>query len=246
MKMQRLLALSKTDLKKTFREPAFFFLMLLFPALLTLSFGFAFSDPELGMSFNAMAPGLFAYACIFIIMTVSQSFTELREHGLLRRLNATPMTSGDFIGSKIISNIIIAMLQVLVVFLLALPFGFSPNTNIGGLLLAFLLMAIFSLSSVGLGLITATIAKSSGTATGLSFIFILPQMFFGTFLPITSTTRVIARVIPSYYATDAISSIFNGDSLLTNNILIDFAFVSIVSIAIIIIGIQLFKKYGNK
>jgi ABC-2 type transport system permease protein len=246
MKMQRILALTVMELKKTFREPAFLFLMLLFPAVLTITFGFAFSDPELGISFNAMAPGLFAYACIFIIMTVAQSFTDLREQGLLRRLNITPMTSGDFMGSQIISNMIIAILQVLIVLLLALPFGFSPNTNIVGFLFAFLLMAIFSLSSVGLGLITATIAKSSGTATGLSFIFILPQMFFGTFIPLTNTTRLIAMALPSYYATDAINSIYSGASLLSTNILIDFAFISIVSTVIIIIGILLFKTFGKK
>jgi ABC-2 type transport system permease protein len=246
MKLQRIFALLKMELKKVIREPAFLFLMLLFPAVLTLVFGFAFSDPALGMSFDAMAPGLFAYACIFIIMTVAQSFSDIREQGLLRRLNTTPMTSGDFMGSQIISNMIIAMVQVLIVFLLALPFGFSPNTNVGGILFAFLLMAIFSLSSVGLGLITATIAKSSGTATGLSFIFILPQMFFGTFIPITDTTRFIALALPSYYATDAISSIYSGASLLSSNILIDFAFISIVSIIIIIIGILVFKKFGNK
>jgi len=179
-------------------------------------------------------------------MTVAQSFSDLREQGLLRRLNTTPMTSGDFMGSQIISNMILAMIQVLIVFILALFFGFSPNANIGGLILAFLLMAIFSLSSVGLGLITASIAKSSGTATGLSFIFILPQMFFGTFIPITDTTRPIAMILPSYYATDAISSIYSGASLLSNNILIDIAFISIVSVVIVLLGIFMFKKYGNK
>jgi ABC-type multidrug transport system permease subunit len=106
-------------------------------------------------------------------------------------------------------------------------------------------MAIFSLSSVGLGLITAVIAKSSGTATGMSFIFILPQMFFGTFLPMTDTTRPIAMFVPSYYATDAISSIYSGMSLLSSNILIDFAVISAVSGIIIIIGIYMFKKLGN-
>lgn len=246
MEIQRIIALIKMELKKIIREPAFLFLMLLFPAVLTIVFGFAFSDPALGLSFNAMAPGLFAYACIFIIMIVAQSFSDIREQGLLKRLNTTPMTSGDFMGSQVISNMILAMLQVLIVFLLALPFGFIPNTNVGGMLFAFLLMAIFSLSSVGLGLITATISKSSGTATGLSFIFILPQMFFGTFIPITDTTRLIAMALPSYYATDAISSIYSGASLLSINILIDFTFISVVSIIIVIIGILVFKKYGNK
>lgn len=246
MNTQRILALMKMELYKILREPALLFLMILFPAVLTITFGFAFGDPELGMDFNLMAPGLFAYACIFIIMTVAQSFADFREQGLLRRLNTTPMSSTDFMFSNILSNMIISMLQVVIVFVLALLFGFRSNSDIVGILLAFLLMALFSLSSVGLGLITASVSKSAGAATGLSFIFILPQMFFGTFIPITNTTRPIAMFLPSYYATDALTSIFRGTSLLSANILIDFAFISIVSIAIVIIGILLFKKSGNK
>lgn len=246
MNTQRILALMKMELYKILREPAYLFLMILFPAVLTITFGFAFGDPELGMSFNLMAPGLFAYACIFIIMTVAQSFADFREQGLLRRLNTTPMSSTDFMFSNILSNMIISTLQVVIVFVLALLFGFRSNSDIVGILLAFLLMALFSLSSVGLGLITASVSKSAGTATGLSFIFILPQMFFGTFIPITDTTRPIAMFLPSYYATDALTSIFSGASLISANILIDFAFISIVSIVIVIIGILLFKKSGNK
>jgi len=246
MNTQRILALMKMELYKILREPAYLFLMILFPAVLTITFGFAFGDPELGMSFNLMAPGLFAYACIFIIMTVAQSFADFREQGLLRRLNTTPMSSTDFMFSNILSNMIISMVQVVIVFVLALLFGFKSNSDIVGILLAFLLMALFSLSSVGLGLITASVSKSAGTATGISFIFILPQMFFGTFIPITNTTRPIAMFLPSYYATDALTSIFSGASLTSANILIDFAFISIVSIVIVIIGILLFKKSGNK
>jgi len=246
MNTQRILALMKMELYKILREPAYLFLMILFPAVLTITFGFAFGDPELGMDFNLMAPGLFAYACIFIIMTVAQSFADFREQGLLRRLNTTPMSSTDFMFSNVLSNMIISMVQVVIVFVLALLFGFRSSSDIVGILLAFLLMALFSLSSVGLGLITASVSKSAGTATGISFIFILPQMFFGTFIPITDTTRPIAMFLPSYYATDALTSIFNGASLLSANILIDFAFISIVSIVIIIIGILLFKKSGNK
>lgn len=246
MNTQRLFVLLKMELKKIIREPAYLFLMFLFPAVLTIIFGFTFSDPELGMSFSAMAPGLFAYACIFIIMIVAQSFSDEREQGLLRRLSITPMKASDFMLSQILSNMIIAMLQVLIVFILAQLFDFRPQADILGILLAILLMVIFSLSSVGLGLITATIAKSAGVATGLSFLFILPQMFLGTFIPVTSNTRMLAIFLPSYYVTDALTSIFNGDSLLSKNIMIDFAFVSIVSIVIVIIGIQIFKKFGNK
>ncbi len=246
MNLQRIMALVKMELKKLIREPAYLFLMLLFPAVLTLTFGISFGDPALGMDFSVMTPGLISYACIFIIMTVAVSFTEQREQGLLKRINVTPMTSGEFIGSHMISNMFIAILQVVIVLVLALFFGFRPLSDVVGFILAFLIIALFSLCSVGLGLITATIAKSAGAATGISFIFILPQMFFGTFIPITDTTRIIAMFLPSYYVVDALASIFGGAPLTSENLLIDFAVISIVSVAIIIIGIQLFKKYGNK
>ena len=246
MNSQRIVALVKINLKKLIREPVYLFLMLLFPAVLTLVFGISFSDPKLGMDFNIMTPGLLAYACIFIIMTVAMSFTDEREQGLLKRINITPMTSGEFMGSHLVSNMVIAILQMIVVLVIAFLFGFRPLSNVVGFILAFFIIELFALSSIGLGLITATIAKTAGTATGLSFIFILPQMFFGTFIPLSDTTRIIATFIPSYYVTDALISIFRGDILTSKNILIDLAVIAIVSILIIIIGIQLFKKFGYK
>jgi ABC-2 type transport system permease protein len=232
------------ELKKLIRQPANLFLNLLFPAVLTIAFIFAFADPELGMSLNSVVPGLIVYAVIFIIMTIAQSFSTERQEGLLKRLNTTPMTSGEFMGSRIITHMLIAILQVVVVFALAFILGFRPDSGVEGILLALPVTAIFSLSSVGLGLITATISKTPETATGISFVFILPQMFFGTFIPITSTTQQIATFMPSYYLLDALKLIFEGNWMNTN-ILIDLGVISIVSIAVVVIGILLFEKYGK-
>jgi len=106
-------------------------------------------------------------------------------------------------------------------------------------------VAIFALSSVGLGLITATISKTPEAATGISFIFILPQMFFGTFIPITSTTEQIASFIPSFYVVDALKMIFKGDWM-NSNILLDLTIISIISILVVLLGIILFEKFGNR
>ena len=207
MKLQALIALVTVEMKKLFRHPVNLFLNLLFPALLTVVFIFTFSDPELGMSINSVVPGLVAYAVIFLIMTVAQSFSSERK--LLRRLNTTPMTSTEFIGSQIISNMLIAIVQVVVVLILAYLLGFRPESSVEGILLALPVTAIFALSSVGLGLITATVSKNPEMGVGLSFLFILPQMFFGTFMPLSSSTREIAKFVPSHYFFDYdCSSIF--------------------------------------
>ncbi len=245
--IQRVLALVKMELLKLIREPANLFMNLLFPAVLTLVFGLAFGalGGGDGSLFDMMAPGLFAYACIFIIMTVSMSFTDDRENGLLKRINVTPTTSTQFIGSHIITNMLIAIIQLTIVFLLSLLMGYRPNVDVFGVIMAFIFMLFLSLCSVGLGLITATIAKSAGAASGLSFIFILPQMFFGTFIILPEGIRIISAFLPSYYVTDAITVIFGGGSPFAVGILIQLGIIALMGLVIVILGIFLFRKYGK-
>ena len=250
MKKQRIFALVNMELKKIIREPAYLFLMILFPAVLTLVFGLAFGTMPSGIpgksQFFYMAPGLFAYACIFIIMIVAQSFTDDREQGLLKRINITPTSSGEFMGSHLISNTILSIIQVAIVAVSSLLIGFRPEGGATGFILAFIVIVILSICSVGFGLITAAVSKSSGTATGLSFIFILPQMFFGTFVPLSDATRIVAMFLPSYYATDALNLIFLEGSSLTNlTIWFDLGILSIMSVIIVLLGIILFRKYGK-
>jgi hypothetical protein len=82
-------ALVKMELKKLIRQPANLFLNLLFPAVLTIVFIFAFADPELGMSINSVVPGLIVYAVIFVIMTIAQSFSDHRPVFFYRKTRGT-------------------------------------------------------------------------------------------------------------------------------------------------------------
>jgi ABC-2 type transport system permease protein len=199
--------------------------------------------------FDYMVPGLFAYSAIFLIMTVSQSFTVERGAGLLRRINTTPITASEFMVSQVVSNMVMAVLQVALVFLTAFLLGYSPLGGPTGLAMAFLIVSIFSLCCVGFGLITATIAKNAGAATGLSFVFIMPMMFLGTFVSGMSPgalSGVASRFVPSFYVTDALTSLFlRGVALSNTVILFDFAVVCICSIVVLLAGILLFKKFGN-
>ncbi|MFX1572271.1 MAG: ABC transporter permease [Promethearchaeota archaeon] len=250
MNLKIILSLVKMELKKVIREPAYLFMMILFPAMLTLVFGLAFGTIPSGVpgknQFDYMAPGLFAYACIFITMMVAQSFTDDREQGLLKRINVTPTTSGEFMGSHIISNTILSIIQVVIVAVCSVLIGFRPEGNAVGFLIAFIFVIVLSVCSVGFGLICSTIAKSAGTATALSFIFILPQMFFGTFVPLNDATRMIAYILPSYYVTDALNLIFlEGVPLTELTLWINLTILSIISVFIIFLGIIIFKKYGK-
>ncbi len=198
--------------------------------------------------FDYMTPGIFAYAAIFLTMTVAQSFTTDRENGLLRRIKTTPTTSAEYMTSQTISNMVIAVIQVALIFAMAYLIGYRPKSDASGLAMAFIIISLFSLCNVGFGLITATLAKSSGAATGLSFVFILPQMFLGTFVGIalSSAAQTAGRFVPSYYVTDALTSLFlRGAPITSPTVLLDLAVVSACSIATLLIGIILFNKYGK-
>jgi ABC-2 type transport system permease protein len=193
-----------------------------------------------------IAPGMFTFASIFLIMMVAQSFATDRENGMMKRIRITPTTPTEFMTSQVLSYMAIALVQAALVFIMVYLMGFRPNVGIPAYAFAFVLVLIFSLSNVGFGLITATIAKSSGAATGLSFLFVLPQLFLGTFVgaSLSSAAQVAGKFVPSYYVTDALTSLFlRGAAFASPTILLDFVAVSGSCIAILAVGIILYGKY---
>ena len=193
--------------------------------------------------FDYMAPGLFAFAAIFLIMIVAQSLVVERETKLFSRINTTPTTAGDIVIGKTLSSMVSALAQVALVFVMAFLIGYHPLGDATSIVFAFAIMAIFSLCCVGFGLIVAAISKSSGAATGIAFMFILPLMFLGTYVPVGGAARAI---VPSNYVTDALTSLFlRGAPVTSPTILVDLATVSIFSIALLMIGILLFKRTGK-
>ena len=193
--------------------------------------------------FDIMTPGLFAFAAMFTTMIVAESFTEERSSGLLKRIQITPTSPSEIITSTILANSILAVFQVALIYLMALIMGFNPKADLIGIFVAFFLVMMLVVCNIGFGLITATVVKTPGAATGISFIFILPQMFFGTFVPISAD---LGRLVPSFYVTDALTSLFlRGAAILSETIIIDFIMVSLFSIVTTITGIILFTKYGK-
>jgi ABC-2 type transport system permease protein len=197
-------------------------------------------------TFDFMAPGMFTFASIFLIMIVAQSFTQDRENGMMKRIRITPTTPTEFMTSQVLSYMVIALVQAILMFAMIYFMGFQPDVGIPVYVFGFALILLFALSNVGFGLITATIAKSSGAATGLSFLFVLPQMFLGTFVGISlaSATQVAGKIVPSYYVTDALTSLFlRGAAITSPAVLLDTAAVSVSCVAILAVGIVLYGKY---
>lgn len=200
-------------------------------------------------AFDYMAPGVITFSAIFFTMIVGQSFTFDRESGVLRRIRLTPTSSGEFIASHVLSNMALALVQGGIVFGLMMVLGFHSASSTEGMVVAFLLVVAFSVSAVGFGLITASLAKSSGQATGLAFLFIMPQMFLGTFMgaSLSSTAQSVGSVLPAYYLTDALNTILlRGGSVSSTAVLTDAVVIVLFGVATLVAGTVLFRRYGDR
>ena len=203
-------------------------------------------DVQAPSALDFIAPGMFTFASIFLIMMVAQSFATDRENGMMKRIRITPTTPAEFMTSQVLSYMVIALVQAALVFIMVYIMGFKPNVGISTYAFAFVLVLMFSLSNVGFGLITATIAKSPGAATGISFLFVLPQLFLGTFVgaSLSSAAQVAGKLVPSYYVTDALTSLFlRGAAFTSPLVLLDFTVVSVSCVAILAVGVILYGKY---
>ena len=196
-------------------------------------------------AFDYMAPGMFAFASIFMIMIVAQSFSSDKENGMLRRIRVTPTSPSEFMTGQVVSSMVVAVVQAALVFAMVYAMGFRPPVGIETMALSFVLVLVFSFCNVGFGLITATVAKSPGAATGIAFLFVLPQLFLGTFVgaSLSGAAQSVSKFVPSYYVTDALTSLLlRGAPLASPAILMDIAILCLSSVAILLAGIWLFGR----
>jgi ABC-2 type transport system permease protein len=199
--------------------------------------------------FQSFAPGLFSFASIYMIMTVAQSYTTERENGLLGRILVTPTTSGDIVMGSVVSYLVVGLVQVLLVFACVYALGYHPVGGTAALLVGFFIVTIFALCNIGFGLITAAVARSAGAATGISFVFLMPQLFLGTFVgsALSSGAQAAGRFLPAYYVTDALTSLWTRGAPFTSAaILTDLGAVAASSVIILLVGVQVFKRFGGR
>jgi ABC-2 type transport system permease protein len=183
------------------------------------------------------------YAIIYMGMMVALSLVEYRNDGILNRIETTLVTTSQYLVSQIIANMVIATIQGLIVLLVAWLLGFDPLGGVVGLILAILFLALLSVSAVGLGLVTAAVSKDTNSAGGLSVIFILPMMMFGALLAVfNETTRTIAKFTPNFYVSDSLSLIFHEGKIADPAVYQNLGILAAISLVIVIVGIQLFKR----
>lgn len=181
-------------------------------------------NPEL-KSRVFMIPGVFALLLMVItIILTSLAIVKEKESGTLEQLIVTPLRKAELIAGKLAPFVIISLVIIcLALVACALFFGIVPR---GSILLLFLLSLALVFSTLGIGLLVSTFARTQQQAMMFSiFFFMFPMMILSGFVfPIANMPapiRALTYLMPLRYYMIIVRGIFlkgSGISLLWNQL----------------------------
>ncbi len=154
------------------------------------------------ISANYMVPALIG----LILQTLTALLTAVaivreREQGTLEGLIVTPIRSTELVIGKIVPYVMLAFMDMVLILLVGTLWFKVPINGSVTLLLA--LAGLFLLSSLGIGLLISTIARTQQEAMMLAFFTILPSVFLSGFMfPIASMPVALqwfSKVVPLTY-----------------------------------------------
>jgi drug efflux transport system permease protein len=150
-------------------------------------------NPDL-VSAYYMVPALIGIILLFqSLVLTSTAVVRERERGTIEQLIVTPIRSGELIVGKIVPYVVIAFINIIEVLLIgAILFRVPMN---GSVLLLLALAALFMTTTLGIGLLISTIARTQQEAMITAIFYILPNIFLaGFFFPIAAMPPVLQLI----------------------------------------------------
>lgn len=161
-----------------------------------------------GVTFmDAFVPGIVAMSLMNSgIIGVSTAFVNYRERGILRRIKVTPFPLPSFILARILSQVIMAVAQAVILVGLAWAlFGLHLR---GNPLLILLALLVGALAFLAIGFAISGIAPNAETAASWANLLTFPMLFLsGIFFSLDSAPawlRPLTRVLPLPYLVEAL------------------------------------------
>ena len=162
-------------------------------------------------SVDFLAPGILALAVMstsMVSLGIATGFE--RQHGVLKRLGATPLGRPRLLMAKIGAVAVIEALQVALIVIVALLLGWDPGGPVGAAIPAILLATIaFS----GVGLLLAGALRAEVTLAAANGLYLVLLLLGGMIFPLSKLPeglRTIARGLPSGALSDALHSSFTA------------------------------------
>jgi ABC-2 type transport system permease protein len=192
------------------REAAFF--IFLFPLLLYVLLGSVYSGRIYGVPApEALLAGLIGYGCANTAFAgLAIQLVIRRENGILKRLRSTPLPPATYVGSLLVSTLIVFALQTVGLFLLGRALWSTPFPSGVGSFAATIVIgaAVFAT----LGTATASVIRSAEGSSAVVNFILLPMAFLtGSFGPTRhypAFLRAIGDVLPLKYFIKLVNAVY--------------------------------------
>jgi len=173
-------------------------------------------NPDL-VSTYFMIPALIGTILQYMaVLLTATAIVRERERGTIEQLIITPIRSWELVVGKLAPYALIAFFNLLEVLIIGTLWFKVPVNGDLGLLLA--LSALFLLSTLGIGLLISTIARTQFEAMLLAFLIQLPAIFLsGFFFPLAAMPpllQALSYLVPlRYFLIIVRSSVIKGVGL---------------------------------
>ena len=232
----RFMVLSKRNLKEMYRDPLHIGLTIGLPVLMLLIFQ---AIPE-WFSTAFLAPGIVLMGFALMTDSAGMILARDRERALFSRLLTAPLRAIDFISAYSLPYILVAIIQIAVVFAVAALLGLEIYGNMG---LVFLILFVMSIGYLGLGMILGSLFTYT-QAPIVWIVVMLLTIFGGTWMDLEEIGGLIQstmNVFPFAHALDATRDIMEHD-VGFRCIATDFYWVLGYTLAFFALGIFLFRR----
>jgi ABC-2 type transport system permease protein len=192
--------------------------------------------------FRQSSPGNAVIFAMFFVMFGAGSLVAERESGTLPRLMTTPASKGMIMAGKLLGVYIAAIIQFSIMVLIgALLFGVDWGAEPLGIIL---MIAAFTFSITGLGMLVAALVRTHAQIDGLSTLLIMPLAGLGGAMwPIEITPlwmQQFAGFLPSGLAMRGFHDLISR-GLGTQDVLLEVGALLAFGIVFLAIGIWRFK-----
>ena len=190
---------------------------LVFPILFLVIFGAGFGGIVGQMAgqvdlLTFMYPGIVAQAVLISSLFAGVSVVSDREGGFLREILVAPLSRTGIVLGKAIGAAAVAMLQVVMLLVLAPFVGVRLDPAI--LLQLVPIVLLLSLVLSGIGILIASFAPTQQGFQLFMQMLVFPMIFLaGVFFPVDSVPtwmQVLSKLNPATYGVDAIRQVFLG------------------------------------
>jgi ABC-2 type transport system permease protein len=196
--MNALAKITATETKLYLRSPMFLIMGVLFPAVLLLGVG---AIPGMLKSYNGgprfidgWAPSLIVLVIVMLGLQLMPGYlATYRERGVLRRLATTPVHPAKLLIAQMIINVVIVLAGVTLLLVAGAAVFDIPGPKHP---LAFVVTLALGIGSVfGLGMLAASVARTSRSASALAAIALFPIMTLGgVYVPRQLLPAVVQRI----------------------------------------------------